>query len=639
MSKRALALVLTLALVLALSACSKTETAPAATEPAQTTAPAEAAAQDTPAAEPAAESTSAEPASTETAASPEPAPASAPGELTTTGADLDDIPDSEGFLDTEFVGELSDVVIAYPLQYADNEVTFWTDFFSGFEEYGISDYNDLPAIPIIQEKTGIHYIFDCVSESAATEQFQLMIAAGDYDDVLMCGDYYSNGLGQAYEDEVIIDLTDLLPVHAPDYWNYIQQANQTTIDTVTTNGRHLQMCSLRDAVYSDGGYMFRQDWADALGFAFGDSTTTQEVSDFLYAMKEAYNPEYTLYVDAGGTLPGPAAFQTQSFSINNATSVSMYLNNGQAICSFEDDNYRAYLEWFHQLYADGIIDSDFYVSSMNTAEQYGAIGSGQMGMWSGFADSINKGKDYTDDPNFAAGALPIILDADGENKFGSETAYANNKGFQVTVDCDDPGKVLEFFNWFSTEEGYMFANYGTLGESYVINENGIVEFTDLITNNPDIPEFMMAMQIYTFNKAPALEIQSKLWGLYDIETVNAIRLWSIDDYTTTEKTIPTGAALSSEESASILNQVNDLIAYGSEQVLKFMTGSLELNDANWQEFQDGIQRLGVEQVDAVYQFAYEDFLAGNRQAAASSGPPGGPGGPPPDGDPGGPPPG
>ena len=210
------------------------------------------------------------------------------------------------------------------------------------------------------------------------------------------------------------------------------------------------------------------------------------------------------------------------------------------------------------------------------------------------------------------------------------------------MDCDDPGKVLEFFNWFNTEEGYMIANYGIEGETYTINENGIVEFTELITNNPDIPEFMMAMQLYTFNKAPALEIQSKLWGLYDIESVNAIKLWSIDDYTTTEKTIPTGAGLTTEESASILNQVNDLIAYGSEQVLKFMTGSLELNDANWQEFQNGIQQIGVDQVDAVYQFAYEDFLAGNRQAVASSGPPGGPGGPPPDGGPdgpGGPPPG
>ena len=548
-------------------------------------------------------------------------------EIAQTDIDKSEIPDAEGFMSDEVDSSvLSTAVIAYPLSYADNTVTFWSDFYSGFEQYGLKDYNDLPTLPYVEEKTGIKYVFDCVSESAATEQFQLMIAAGEYDDVMMINDYYTGGLGQAYEDEVIIDLTDLLPDHAPDYWNYIQAANQTTVDTVTTDKIHLQMCSLRDAVYSDMGYVYRLDWAQELGYEFGDCITTEEFTEFLYAVQEKYGPEYTLYVTDSGATPAIGAFQTSNLTLDNANTVPMYLTDGEVVCALQDDAYRDWLTWFNQLYTDGIIDSEFYVTDFGVAELYGAIGENRMGVWNGTADAINKPRDYTDDPNLSCGAVPVFVDEDGENKFGSETAYANNKGFQVTVDCEDPGMVLEFFNWFSTEEGYMFANYGTEGETYFINENGIVEFTDLIMNNPEIPEYMMSMQIYCFTKAPALEIQSKLWGLYDIESVEAIKTWSIDTYTVTEKTIPTAAALTTEESNSIINEVNDVIAYAQEYTMKLMTGAIALDDAGWNEFQSGLEALNIQKIVDTYAFAYADYLAGNRQAVASSDPPAMPGG-------------
>ncbi len=588
---------------------------------------------------PAAETAQAEPADVAAAAPAEsveppateiedpPAEESGPGE----------IPQAEGFLDENFSGQLSEAVIEYPLQFADSTVTFWCDFYSGFEQYGLSSFNDLPTLPYVKEKTGIQYEFTCVSESAATEQFQLMIAGGDWTDVLMSADFYANGLGQAYEDEVIIDLTDLLPDNAPDYWNYIQQANQTTLDTVMTDGRHLQMCSLRDAVYADGGYMFRGDWADALGYSFDQSITIDEITSMLYDMQKTYAPQQTLYVTQNGSIYGASAFETTAFSINNATSLPMYRNGDSIVCSFGSPEYRDYLAYFAQLYTDGLIGSDFYITTADSGTMFSLAGSGALGMWYGFADSINKGRDYTSDPNWRADPLPIVVDDDGENKFTSDTAYANNKGYQVSGACDEPEKVLRFFNWFNTKEGYEFANYGILGETYTINADGLVEFTDKIMNNPEIPEYMMAMQIYCFTKAPALEIQSKLWSLYDIESVQAIRLWSADSFSSSACSIPLGAALTTEETGSIVNEVNDVISYATEQVLKFMTGTIPITDESWQAFTDACNSFGMQKVIDTYQQAYDSYLAGERKAE-SGGPPPMPGGGPPPMPGGGPPP-
>ena len=552
---------------------------------------------------------------------------------------IEDIPDKAGFSDGVEVDEslLSTVKISYPLQYGeDAEITFWTEFFSGFELYGLEDFNDLPMLPYIKEKTGINYVFICVSEAAKEEQFGLMLASGDWTDVFMVNDFYTGGLGQAYEDEVILDLTDLLPQHAPDYWNFVTSANQATRDAIMTDGMHLQMCSLRDAVYSDGGYMLRGDWLDELGITLGETVTKEEIDNILYSFHDTYGGSNTLYVLEDGGIPAPAAFNTVAFNIAAATSLPMYKVEDTVCCSFQTEEYRDYIEWFIELYDYGIINKDFYALDLSTNEMYEQTGNGNMGMWNGFADSINEGKKYTTDENWKAVPLPLAVNDEGMSHFGSDTAYANNKGFQVTTQCADPGMVLEFFNWFDTEEGYTFANYGIEGETYTVDENGIYHFTDLIANNPDVPNFMMAMQIYTFNKAPAMEIQSKLWGLYEQETIDAIKLWSIKDHVTSNCTIPTGAALNTEETNSIKNEVADIISYASEAIMKFMTGVTEMNDENWNDFVGTCNELGMEHAVSVYQNAYDEYRSGTRVIVQQDSRPGG--GPPPGGDPGGGPP-
>ncbi len=558
-------------------------------------------------------------------------PSSDPGSSTSAAeVDTSDIPDAEGFSAGVEVDEskLSDVVISYPLNYGDDAtVTFWTSFYSGFADYGLEDFNDLPTLPYIKEKTGIEYEFICVSEAAETEQFGLMLASGEWPDVFMVNDFYTGGLGQAYEDEIIIDLTDLLAEHAPDYWNYIQSSNQATLDAIMTDGMHLQMCSLRDAVYSDFGWLLRGDWLDEQGITLGNTVTLDEIKNILYTFFDTYGGSNPLYVTADASIPGAAAFDTSAFSLDGATSLPMYKKGDTVVCSFQTEEYRNYVEFFIELYESGIINKDFYALDYSTVELHTMIGTGEVGVWYGEADSINEGKKYTNDDNWASAALPLAVDDEGVSKFGSDTAYANNKGFQISAQCENPGMVLEFFNWFVTEEGSTFANYGVEGDTYVIDDNGIVQFTDKIANNPEMPNFMMAMQIYTFNKAPALEIQSKLWGLYELDSINAIKLWSVSDHVTTECTIPTGAALNTEETNSINTAVLDIIAYASEALLKFMTGIDELNDDNWNKFVSTCNDLGMENCVAVYQNAYDQYINGTREIVKTDSRPGG--GPPP----------
>ena len=71
--------------------------------------------------------------------------------------------------------------------------------------------------------------------------------------------------------------------------------------------------------------------------------------------------------------------------------------------------------------------------------------------------------------------------------------------------------------------------------------------------------------------------------------------------------------------------------YCQEKILKFMTGAEEINDANWQAYVDGCYSYGLQNILDVYQNAYDQFLAGEREVSAGMMPPPGDMPPPPDG--------
>ena len=74
---------------------------------------------------------------------------------------------------------------------------------------------------------------------------------------------------------------------------------------------------------------------------------------------------------------------------------------------------------------------------------------------------------------------------------------------------------------------------------------------------------------------------------------------------TDERFYPTTleSGFTAEENEEIAEYEADLLTYAAEECLKFMTGALELNDANWQEFCDQVMALGMEEMLSIWQSA------------------------------------
>ena len=134
---------------------------------------------------------------------------------------------------------VADSSITYPLADPNEpvEILQYNPWPSLFDVTGYTEWNDLPILDTIQEATGVKYQFMTVSTAAQTEQFNLMMASGDWVDVINAADYYTGGQQQAFAEEIIYDLTDIIPEAAPEYWNYLMNTNQATIDSVQEGGK------------------------------------------------------------------------------------------------------------------------------------------------------------------------------------------------------------------------------------------------------------------------------------------------------------------------------------------------------------------------------------------------------------------
>ena len=536
----------------------------------------------------------------------------------------------------------------YPIGDPDNptEFTLFSVWGMGFDEF-LDSWNSLPRLDDIQAATGCRIRFHEVSQSGATEQFNLMIASGDMDDIIQAADYYVGGLGAAFDDEVIIDLSDIIAENAPIYYDLLMNhSTEATREVVLTDGKHLSMNTLKDESVSDMGLVVRGDWLDELGMEVPE--TLDEFTDVLYAIHDKYNTPQTIYVNNTGEIQYmDGVFGVSMFRVQGATDVAPYVDDGTVKSGIVSDEYREFVSYVRQLIKDDIIYKDFYINTSSDTDTWGKVSAGETGVWRIGADSMHKVAEYTENPDAYCLPIPKLVKEHGDKYlFGNQIALADNKGYSLTANCEEPELALQFFDWFFTDEGVLISNYGIEGETYEYVD-GVPQFAEFITNNPNPDLHMMAAVILnTFNQAPMYNIVSKMWVGYTPEEEAAIHLWSDTSNDDTSRALPQAAALSTEETAQVSSQMTAVISYASEEILKFMTSASDLSDANWNAFCDNCRSQGLDDIMAVYQNAYEEYLRGERKASSGGGGPGGPppdggGGPPPDGEapPDGPPPG
>lgn len=465
-----------------------------------------------------------------------------------------------------------------------------------------------------EELTNVHIEFQMVNMMDASTNFTLMIASGDYCDIINDALNYYDTADQAYEDGIAVDLLEHED-SVPNFLSLMEEYDEIRTDLMTLEGRILNMprIDMPIAQSADSGFLIRQDWLDELGLEVPKSYDAMH--DVLVAFKNQYNitdPYVMPYqvLSPWGLMAGGYGIT----AVADANNFYLDLESDEVKLSTVSDAYYDYLCMFRDWYNEGIINPNF-TSQMSNLPDETIISTEQTGIWFSDLSYIKTYQDLLASINPAA-ELSLMSDPGMDD---ARTGYiestftaAGTGGFSVSENCDDVELALRWCDMWYDPALTQFINYGYEGVTFEYDENGEPVIGGCIVNNDlGLPSIKMANGVYLCTSGGFIYDLHK----YDLEYTDlqkeAYTAWlnaADDPSTVTTAGIPGGAKMDVNEAGTVSAVMSDINTHVAEMALKFVTGAAELNEQTYAQYVSEIEGMRMQEALDAQQSAYDRYL-------------------------------
>ncbi len=462
------------------------------------------------------------------------------------------------------------------------------------------------------EITNIQVEGRLVAAQSGNDQFALMVASGEYADLLNSpGANYTTGLQGALDDNVLVDLTDVVDTYMPNYAAIISSNEEYEKGVRVDDGRIGMIYGLFNEDYMPTeGPVIRQDYLDELGL--DTPVTYDDLHDVLTAFQENYGA--TMWIPYSGSPLGNYLGAGYGIATTYLTFLSgrepFYQVDGTVKFGPMEDAYYDYLVMLNQWYEEGLIWSDFYsyTEKFNAPPDSGVI-SGQFGVWFSSYSNFQVWTDAAEDPDFHVVAFSDpVQNAGDTNHLRAESYLVTNGGIGISTSCayvEEAAKLIDY--WFS-DEGRFLLTYGFEGETFEYDADGHPQYTDLIWNNPDGLSQAAAEALYiggfgfcTIDDPDYIYLDQG----YTQDQIDAPYIWTATsdcDYG-----IPSTVSMTVEESTENSALLSDIGTYVSTWMLQAIIGDQVLTPETFAEFRETLKGMNIEIVIANKQAALDRY--------------------------------
>lgn len=472
----------------------------------------------------------------------------------------------------------------------------------------ITSYNDCEFYKNLAERTGITIEFESPASGSEAQTYQLMYASGELPHVVVCSYMdslvYPDGDTAGVEDGLFLDLTDLIPQYMPNYYAYIQEDPELYRQIVSEDGRMVPICSAnanheRHLTY--GGFYVRKDWLDAAGLDV--PVTFDDWTEMLKVFKEEFGADKALGMLQSGHFIG-ACF---SFALGGSNTYMIDLETDQIKYGPITEGWKEYLTIMNEWFEAGYMDPDYVGNGLFYFPEMADIVSGETGafmslytMQEVYEQGIGEGAELVPVP------MPVLNEGD-VNRGGTKSGKAAGARMYITTTCteEEAIAIMKMYDYFFTEEGTLFANYGVEGDTYTMVDGEPV-YTDKILNNPDGYTFSQAQSYYTMpGGVNPLQVISRNFQSVSQEAVDCMQIW---DCTTQETALPIGLSFSTEDNNEMAVLTTDIQSYVDEMTNKFITGAVSIEE-EWDTYVANVQGMKLDRVLELYQISYEKYMS------------------------------
>lgn len=353
-------------------------------------------------------------------------------------------------------------------------------------------YDDNVTLNRLMDETGIHITWNTMSDSLS-EQVNIRIAGGIMPDAFIGVGFNNYALAMHGDDGDFIDLTPYITPDIMPNLSRILEEHPNIRAAITMDDGGIYGLPAAEQMGTAGigkpeDYsiftvpqfsMINKAWLDKLGLEI--PTTLDELHDVLKAFKDN-DMSHTYYGNAAGsTLPMCTGFDQWCWGQNIFYAGFGFTNWTNDVCNdlildgdgnvrfvCVEDMYRDALTYFHDWYAEGLMDVEMFSQSdtqLISKCQQGYVG---VSTWWYIEELMGEySKDYV--------FLPVLDGPGGTHNVTVRTGGGASGGqLSITSACQSPVNLLKFFDKWYTGETVMQLQYGSIGVYFTKqDENGV----------------------------------------------------------------------------------------------------------------------------------------------------------------------
>ncbi len=440
------------------------------------------------------------------------------------------------------------------------------------------------------------------SSSNEEEAYNLMLSSGDLADIIGYKD--PAVLEQLGRNGGLIPLNDLIDQHAPNLKKYMETHPEFAKKCYALDG-NIYFIPKDFELKSAEFWWIRNDWLQKLDLEI--PTTVDELYTVLSAFRNedpngnGLKDEVPLFDRAGYKMPDEYLYLWD-------TSTEFYARDGKIEFEPMQENFKVGVANLVKWYKEGLIDPEIFTRGPKSRD---ILFSGNLGGCThDWVSTGNYNKNLADSiPGFEV--APMAPPAVPSGEIVERTFRSPGTGWGISYQCEDPELAIKFFDYFFSEAGSAFINWGIKGDTYDVDANGDKYFLDSVLNSGKSPIGYLRGYGVQYRIGMAQEAAYEYAFMSDVGTV-ATKMYNSNLQWYRDNVPPylDGALqlkYNADDEAEYLRIMGSIRPYVAERFQSWMLGTSDFED-DYDEFISQLKSRGIERAIEINQDAYNIYL-------------------------------
>ncbi len=466
------------------------------------------------------------------------------------------------------------------------------------------DFDKMPVVQQILDDAGIEVEWEQVGDAAVTERKNIAISTGTMPDAML-GMANTNDVMQNYE--LFLPLNEYIDT-LPNVSAIMEENPEAKQFLTFPNGNIYSFPFVQEREYEgfpDQLYI-NKTWVEELGLEM--PTNYEEYAEVLKAFKEgdpngngeADEIPFTMMIDH--SYFGPYSMYGMFGRLDNPN--RLVIEDGKVIFTADKEEWKEATKWFASLYEDDLIDPESFTQDRSMLFAKGKADPMLIGSTNAFLLDNVVGADRMEHYEFV-----LLEGVNGHKELRYTSFPVQNRTYNVVnAEIENPEPLMKFYDICLDESKHypLQTVFGLIGKQLVETDVEGKEFEFAIA-----PEGL-SQDDYRYKDAPSnfpTYLTKDSWNSVvhapDVARKEAI-LEDVRPYLEKESMPP---LLFTEEETQELSDVNSaLMDYVSQQQALWISNQSDI-DADWDNYIETLNNMGLETYIRLYQQAYDRFYA------------------------------